>query len=277
MIIMQTYRICASTDKGKVRDLNEDYYLMIRLGGSDIILLAVADGVGGLMAGEIASKIALATFSTVLIQKLIMHYKGMKIFDNNATLDVEDDLTIRNAIKEAINEANQSVRNTIRNSGTTLTAALVLGRLGVGYIINVGDSRAYVISQGEIHQITRDQSVPWRDFEGELKKIEWRSMDLEKFSEWKRKYLGSHPRAHMIWNVIGYFREVGYFDMHKINLYKGDRLMLATDGLTDMVNDYEILEIVKKENCENAVEELIKKANEKGGDDNITIVMLEVD
>lgn len=273
---MREYKICTASDKGKVRELNEDYYLTVRLGGVDVILVAVADGVGGLMAGEVASKMALTTFSAVLLQKLVDHYKGMKIFDDSESLDINDDLTIQRAVKEAIDEANQSVRRTIRNSGTTLTAALILGRLGVGYVINVGDSRAYLVSQGEIHQVTRDHSVPWRDFEEELKKMDWKDVDLEKFSEWKRKYLTSHPRAHVIMNVVGYFGEVGYFDIYRLNLYKGDRLLLATDGLTDMVNDYEILKAMMKESCNDAVKELINKANEKGGEDNITVAVLEV-
>lgn len=267
------YRVCGGTDKGRVRDLNEDYMLMTRLGLSEIIFLGVADGVGGLMAGEIASKIALTTLSTTLIQKLVMHYKGVKIFDNAP--DSEDDLTISNAIVESIDVANQSVRNILKGAGTTLTAALVLGKPGVSYVVNVGDSRAYIVTEDEIHQITRDHSVPWRDFEDELRKRRWDKIDRE-FYKWKREYLQKHPQSHTIWNVVGYYGKIGYVDIHKIRLAPGDRLLLATDGLTDMLDDYEIHETVKGRKCSEAVEELIKKANKRGGDDNITVIILEM-
>lgn len=277
---MVVYRVCGATDKGRVRELNEDYYMEAVIGDSDIIVLGVADGVGGLMAGEVASKIALTTFASSLIQSLVTYYKGMKIFEG--TIDVSDDLVIQKAVKESIDRANQGVRDAVRNSGTTLVAALVFGKPGIGYIINVGDSRAYIVSGNEIHQITRDHSVPWRDFENELKRVEWDkinwsdSASVEGFFEWKRKYLGSHPKSHVIWNVLGYFGEVDYFDIFRVGLYKGDKLLLTTDGLTDMANDYEILEVMKNNSCEEAARELVKLANNKGGEDNITVAILEV-
>jgi len=184
----------------------------------------------------------------------------------------------------AIACANDAVGSAISGAGTTIVAALVTG--DVAYVVNVGDSRAYLIHGDEIHQITRDHSIPWREFEEKLqnnisqfylKNVKHpQELDLKSLAEFKLKYLTSHPQAHVVWNVVGYFGAVDYIDVHKLNLYCGDLLLLATDGLTDVLSDYDILEVAKKsKSTEETLEKLMTKA-EKTSTDNITIAMIDV-
>jgi protein phosphatase len=262
----------AGTDKGRRREKNEDSYNIVQLKNPlmDVTLVVVADGVGGLEAGELASRIGSLTFSSDIIDSLInARIKNLNI----------NDIDIMNFIYQAVNDANSKIGNALSNAGTTLVAALMIPteHQVLTYIINVGDSRAYLIDKEswEIYQLTRDHSVAWADFEEkELKKFWSKSVDRHELARVKFNYIKTHPRAHIITNVVGYYGKVGGIEIIKIGLDRKDRLLLCTDGLTDMLDDYEIVNIMKE--SEDPVGNLIEKANERGGDDNITIAIIDI-
>ena len=268
---MYKFIVDSGSDKGKRKDHSEDYYLVTNL-GYDGLLVIVADGVSGLIAGDVASRLGSEFYSVELIKNLADYFKmGVP-----KSMSLDDDLFITNAIQQSIRAANANSRKLIKGAGTTLVSALILNN-GTMYVVNIGDSRAYIINGTEIHQITRDHSVAWDSFEEEKKNYaanksnyeEW----LKNYSEFKRNFIMSHPRSHVIKNVLGYYGDIDYMDIFKLKIANGDKVLLATDGLTDLVNDYEIMKILKNNGD---VSKLINSANDKGGHDNITAVLVNV-
>jgi hypothetical protein len=142
--------------------------------------------------------------------------------------------------RAAVDYANEVILDNVPRSGTTLVAALIIG--DVAYVVNVGDSRAYLIARDEIHQITRDHSQAWEDLQKELAKFynSGGKPDFRWLAEFKRKFIQNHPRAHVINNVVGFFGKVEPIDVFKITLRKGDVLLLCSDGLSDVLNDHDI-------------------------------------
>jgi len=138
----------------------------------------------------------------------------------------------------------------------------------------VGDSRLYLFGDGEIHQITRDHSVAWSELEKEMHRLA--VMDFKERAEHKRKIIVEHPRAHTITNLVGYYGRVEPVDLFKLRLYEGDGLLLTTDGVTDVLNDYEIRQIITEEGDENKiVDRLVAYSMEKGSIDNITALIIK--
>ena len=257
------------------RQRNEDYFAVLRM-GDEGLLVVVADGVGGHVGGDVASKLATAAFVSHVYKSWVIDLKGP--FARPSDEEVTD------MLRKAVAYANESVRSAISGAGTTIVAAFIID--DVAYVTNVGDSRAYLIHGDEIHQITRDHSIPWREFEEKLKSDisqfyhknakHSQKLDIKSLAEFKLKFLTSHPQAHVVWNVVGYFGAVDYIDVYKLKLYCGDLLLLATDGLTDVISDYDILEVVKQSKpIEETLEMLIARA-EKTSTDNITIAMVDV-
>ncbi|NLB74169.1 MAG: Stp1/IreP family PP2C-type Ser/Thr phosphatase [Firmicutes bacterium] len=224
----------ARTDVGLVRTVNEDNYLL-----SDV-LFAVADGLGGHEAGEVASKMAV---------KMLEEY----------LLSSESDPAGR--LREAFQGINAAIyRRSIRDEnckgmGTTLTALLIQD--GTAYIGHVGDSRAYLVRQDVIYQLTEDHSVV-----GELVR-----MGMLTKSEAK-----VHPQRNLLTRAIGTLPAV---DMEIVDwkVEPGDRFILCTDGLSGAIDDSEILDVVVSRQAPRAVvDELIALANTNGGHDNVTVV-----
>jgi protein phosphatase len=248
------------------RDHNEDSYLVLRgdINNLEIIIAAVADGVGGLSAGDVASRMGAIAFSSKLLEKLMA----------SATLQL-DDKQVADALRAAVDYANEVILDKVPRSGTTLVAALLIG--DVAYVVNVGDSRAYLITKDEIHQITRDHSQAWEDLQKELakffsseKKVE---VEIEGLAEFKRRFIQSHPRAHVVNNVVGFFGKVEPIDVFKITLHEGDVLLLCSDGLSDVLNDNDIYKIVVS-NSDDAARKLVEEAK-KNATDNITVVLIK--
>jgi protein phosphatase len=257
------YRISAISDVGG-RDHNEDSYLVLRgdINNFEIIIAAVADGVGGLSAGDVASRMGAIAFSSKLLEKLMA----------GAALQL-DDKQVADALRAAVDYANEIILDKVPTSGTTLVAALLIGN--VAYVVNVGDSRAYLITRDEIHQITRDHSQAWEDFQKELAKFfsSEKKIEIEELAEFKRRFIQSHPRAHVVNNVVGFFGKVEPVDVFKITLYKDDVLLLCSDGLSDVLNDHDIFKIVINSG-EDAARKLIEEAK-KNAIDNITVIIIE--
>jgi protein phosphatase len=225
----------ARTDVGRGRPANEDNYLA----PPDGRLFAVADGMGGHRAGEVASATAIDALQAA--------------FARGAPLD------------EAVGEANAAVFEKasanldMRGMGTTLTAAALLDG-DVLLLGHVGDSRAYLWRDGDVIQITEDHSlVEQLVREGRLRPEE----------------AAVHPQKAIITRALGIDPEVEV-DTYPVKLRPGDRVILCSDGLTNMVADSAIAGVLRRQrDPQLAAETLVDMANQAGGDDNITVVVID--
>jgi PPM family protein phosphatase len=252
------------TDVGKARDHNEDSFIVADLTtrnaslqpevrahevGRRGTLFMVADGMGGAAAGEVASEMATST----VFNHLVTEWGN----DQEVT---EQRFAYR--LKEAVEIANQHIHEyaaahlEVRGMGTTTTAAGVFE--GALYLTQIGDSRGYLIRQGHIAQITKDQSLMQRLVDaGEL------TEDEAAVSE----------RRNIILQALGPDPHVKV-DLTRQELRKGDVLVMCSDGLSGLVKKEEILDIVTQAtDLVTACKELIEQANSRGGPDNITCIV----
>lgn len=234
----------SKTDKGKRREMNQDYvYTSQSQLGNLPNLCILADGMGGHNAGDYASRYTVETIVDV-IEK-----------DN----DVEPVNIIRNAIQEANHAILEKAKTDIdlEGMGTTVVAATVIGNELC--VANVGDSRLYVIGDN-IQQITRDHSYV---------------QEMVRRGELDEKDARVHPDRNIITRAVGGGNPLE-IDFFEVELKESDRVLMCSDGLTDMIEDAEIFRILKeKESTEEGIECLIETANENGGNDNITVVVIE--
>jgi PPM family protein phosphatase len=224
------------TDVGRVREGNEDGFLdeSVRLG-----VVAVADGMGGHRAGEVASATALESLRAAVAA-------GRPLRD--AIVDAND----------AVLEKSVSDQQ-LRGMGTTLTAG-TLGTDGNLVIGHVGDSRAYLFHGGELTQITDDHSL-----------VE----EMVRTGELTPEQAESHPQRSIITRALGIDPEVEV-DVYPVQLGVGDRVLLCSDGLTTMVRSEDIAGILEREpDPGRAAQLLVDAANAAGGEDNITAVVVE--
>lgn len=242
------------TDVGRRRKINEDSFLV----SPETSLYAVCDGMGGHNAGEVASRMAIETISAFIrrsaAEKEITWPWGL---DANLSFDA-------NRLKTAIRLANARVfqaadnREELTGMGTTVVTALVSG--DVMTIGSAGDSRCYLARDGALRQLTRDDSwVSAALGEGILN-----SDDVE-----------HHPLRNVITKAVG-ARDAIDLDVIEHDLRPGDLVMLCSDGLHGMVSDQEIERIVlaPSASLEEASARLVDAANEAGGRDNVTVVLL---
>lgn len=234
--------------KGMIREINEDFCDAIT--GSSLMKAAyiIADGMGGHSAGEIASKMA-------------VEYISNKIKENEK--DFSED-NIGEFLNNVIKEANDAIYEKSKTPGpylgmgTTLIVAIFLS--GNIYIGHVGDSRVYMIRNREIEQLTTDHSY-----------VE----ELVKNGSLSRTEAEKHPQKNIITRAIGCFESVEA-DICTYEVHKDDIFILCTDGLTNMLTDDRILEIVSNnEDPQSTCDELIKQANINGGEDNITVIIIQ--
>lgn len=232
----------ARTDVGRQRDRNEDSVLATRLEAVDASLLAVADGMGGHQAGDVASETAIRVLHEELSDAL------------------SDERSRQEVLEEAVTKANEQVREAAAGDageegmGTTLVAALIAD--GEALIANVGDSRAYLVGDG-VEQVTVDQSLV-------RKLIEEGTIDEEKADD--------HPHRHVLAQALGTEESVEpeFFECDLV----GRTLLLCSDGLTEEVPDTEIGEIVEAgESLDMVADGLIERANKNGGSDNVSVVL----
>ena len=242
------------TDVGRRRKINEDSFLV----SPETSLYAVCDGMGGHNAGEVASRMAIETISAFVersaVEKEITWPWGL---DANVSFEA-------NRLKTAIRLANARVyqaadnREELTGMGTTVVAVLVSP--GLVTIGSAGDSRCYRVRDGELSQLTRDDSwVSAALGEGILN-----SDDVE-----------HHPLRNVITKAVG-ARDTIDLDVVEHELKPGDVLMLCSDGLHGMINDQEIkrLLVPVPDSLEEASARLIDAANEAGGRDNVSVVLL---
>ena len=242
------------SDRGITRAGNEDYFLVDEKDG----LFLVADGMGGLSNGAFASKTAIET-----VEFFIKHSRTEDI--TWPIVPTEQHSIEENRFLAGIFLANQRIFEhtqtdpTIRSMGTTLTGILLDGEQLV--IANVGDTRAYLINNGDIKQLTQDHTMVMEEVrKGNMTLAEARI----------------HPKKHIITRAVGTSTST-LVDIFTAKLLRERLYLICSDGLTDMVSDEEIASVVQS-NSDSALSEigklLIKTANEKGGKDNITVVLL---
>ncbi len=232
------------TDVGVVRTDNEDNYLLI----PDEGLYIVADGMGGHAAGEVASEMAVRIIAREL--------RDVAREDEERAAD-----TLRTAIRRANEQIFQRTLNEQdkRGMGTTATAMLILdGKYLIGH---VGDSRAYVLREDEMVQLTKDHSYVQEQ------------VDAGYLTPQQARV---HPYSNVITRCVGANDDVDP-DVYGGTLRGGDLYLLASDGLTGMLEDHEMKEILQNgSDMDTALDELINTANGRGGLDNITTIILQV-
>jgi protein phosphatase len=253
-------RVGRYSDVGQVRHLNEDSVLTLDMAriqcsiSEPVGLYAVADGMGGHTAGEVASALAVDTLARKAIAELWP----------DVLANTQPDVKVW--LKQAIQEANQAVfgrrRAATTDMGTTIVAALVCCGTGVTTIAHAGDSRAYVINQNEIRQITTDHSLVQR---------------LIQMGQLKSEDARTHPQRNVIYKNLGDKPRVEP-DINSIELAPNDRLLLCSDGLSGMVEDKQIHQIVLAASSpQEACKRLVDAANAAGGEDNISVIVIQIE
>ncbi len=243
--------VASLTDPGQVRPNNEDAFGHFEPSNEDERLntgwlFVVADGMGGHRGGAIASNLAVNTIKSV--------YCGEVGVSRSA------------ALKVAVEEANQMILDeatsdpSLTGMGTTCTAMVVHD--GFAYFVHVGDSRAYVMRAGELVQLTQDHSLV-----GEMVRSGILSDEDARH----------HPKRNVITRSLGVQTAVAAdTPFTPFKLERNDRFVLCSDGLTSMVDDTEIENVVNGNEPSAATIELVRMANERGGKDNITVVVVKV-
>lgn len=231
----------AATDVGRMRKNNEDSYL------SAEPVAAVADGMGGHSAGEVASAIAIEELAAL----------GERGPWENETAATDD-------LKQAILRANRRIRGMaasdrkLNGMGTTLVALLQDGDMV--HVANVGDSRGYLLRQSELSQVTVDHSLV---------------QELVDDGRLSPKDAERHPQRSVITRALGIDPEVE-FDLFTYKLQVGDRLLLCSDGLSDVVEPAQIRKVLLRvRSAQKAARQLVTVANEQGGPDNITVIVVD--
>lgn len=239
--------IFGATNVGKERANNEDYFLISLKKNLHI----VADGMGGHNAGEVASLNAVEAVNDYFTAELLSQIEG----------DAEK---IEDEMKASLLEANQKIlemaatNNAYHGMGSTIVVALINGE--ALHLCHVGDARAYVSNAAEMQLLTTDHS---------------KVMDLVKAGQLTQEEARISPLKNELSQAIGSSAPIAPDYNHRV-LKEGDKVLLCSDGLWDMLSDDEIHEIVRqKQPAKLLCEELITKANEAGGHDNITVVVIE--
>jgi serine/threonine protein phosphatase PrpC len=238
-----------------MRDHNEDTALVITAAhdGDDICpsfgLFVLADGMGGHRAGEMASSLA----ARVAAYHIARHVYLPLLMDREHDASQP---ALTEIMVDAIQAANDAVSKQLPGGGTTLTCALVLGTQV--YIGHVGDSRAYVLAEEGLEQITHDHSLVDRLIEsGQLTRDE----------------AAVHPQKNVLYRAVGQSGSL-VVDTHVRKLGSGDSLLLCSDGLWDMVDDAAIIDVITgAPSPQRACEDLVAAANEAGGRDNTTAIL----
>jgi PPM family protein phosphatase len=236
---MSLGRAAAVTDPGRKRRHNEDAYVC------EPPLFAVADGMGGAQAGEIASRLAAAA---------LRHPR-----DADPGRGSEHVVALIQEANRRVYEA-AAEDEAVSGMGTTITAAVA--EQGCVWIGHVGDSRAYLIRDGVLDQLTEDHSLV---------------AELVRSGKLSPEEAETHPQRSVITRAIGTDPDVDV-DVFAVQTRPGDLFMLCSDGLTSMVGDGEILELVERNRADlqRAGRALVDAANREGGEDNITVVLFEI-
>ena len=239
-------RISAKTDVGKVRPNNQDSYAAGEF-QNGVTWVVVCDGMGGYRGGNIASSAAVKTIS----ERITGSYR------ENMTSS-----SIKNLLVTSITNANFEIfdmaaaNEELKGMGTTVVAALITKK--AIYIAHAGDSRAYLVADGKLRQITKDHSVV---------------QELVDSGEITREQAMDHPQKNLITRALG-VEEIVKVDFTVEDIKGDETLLICTDGLTNEVTEDEILRVLSEKPFEEVADTLVDMANENGGNDNITAVAI---
>lgn len=239
-------KIVAKTDKGLIRESNQDAYAVGELPG-EVAWAVVCDGMGGAAGGNIASALAVKVIS----DKITSCYNS-KMRDSS----------IFNLLDSAITAANIEVydmadsQHDLRGMGTTVVCAIV--RNNTAFIAHAGDSRAYIATGDNVKQITTDHSMV---------------QDLVDRGKITAEEAENHPNKNIITRAVGVDKRIE-IDFDELDLGENDTLILCTDGLSNYVSTAELLEDIKDGQYYAFADRLVKRANNNGGGDNITVVAI---
>jgi protein phosphatase len=245
-------RSAGKTDIGLVRKINEDSFLCEKLEGiEDSYLYIVADGMGGHNAGEVASSMA--------VNEVNLYIKG------NIEMLKHGDKEILDLIRNSLSHANDKVYKTsiVKSNclGMGTTLSMVLIKDGITHIGHVGDSRIYLVRDSKIKRLTEDHSLV---------------AELIKAGTIKPEEANSHPQKNVITRALGTEYNLDP-DVFQENIQSGDIILICTDGLSNAVNEEDMVyTIVNNPDLNEACRLLIDKAKENGGFDNITVVVIQI-
>ncbi|HEX3032547.1 MAG TPA: Stp1/IreP family PP2C-type Ser/Thr phosphatase [Bacillota bacterium] len=236
-------RVAKVTHVGLVRKSNEDALII----DENLGLFGVADGMGGHKAGEVASELA--------VQQLVEYFGRQQA----------SEISLADQLREGVSLANEAVynqamhRENLRGMGTTITVGVFRGpRL---YIANVGDSRAYLLREGVFTRLTTDHSLVF---------------ELVQQGGISQEEAFQHPQRNVLTRALGTSPEVEA-DITEMDLMAGDLLLFCTDGLCGLLREEEIAAILKNNDIFAAQKGLLEAALERGGQDNISMVLVELD
>jgi serine/threonine protein phosphatase PrpC len=267
--------VCGATDRGLVRPGNEDQFLVAvlrkamqiqqcsfsgpatRVANEAGHLWLVADGMGGHEGGETASMLATEAIEEFALNvlKWFFHLRGAE----GSELLLEFEQALRQADQHLTHEAAHDPA--LFGMGTTVTVAFFLA--STAFVLHVGDSRCYLLKRGELRQVTRDHT---------LREL------LKSRGELPPDGPAQERLSHILTNVVGGPSAGIHVDIHKVKVKPGDQLLLCTDGLTAMLTDQEIAEVlIATANSAAACSALIEAANGRGGHDNITAIVARFD
>jgi protein phosphatase len=245
---MKVIRYAGQTDTGRVRTENEDRWFADPERG----LFLVSDGIGGAFAGGLASRIVVETLPPLL-------HEGMARIKAIGSSKAKE--CVKAALCELSNRLFQQARNQAGLAGMGATVAMALMRGSQALIAHMGDSRAYLYRNALFLQLTRDHSLVQL---------------LVDNDEIRPEDAATHPAHGQITRYVGMEGDP-LPDVRLVKLRSGDRLLLCTDGLTAMLSDHQILSILaNNREADAACHQLVDAANEAGGKDNITVVLIAV-
>lgn len=237
-------QVISKTHVGLVRDNNEDA-LLVR----EPYLFAVADGMGGYAAGEIASRSTIKAFEVATHS--LRHELGEQ--------------SIRKIMLEAFEKANKHVfKMAVSNEqytgmGTTMTALYLPGD-GIGYCCHVGDSRLYLYRDDSLQQLTHDHTLV---------------ADLQEQGKITDEEAFVHPQRHILLQALGVEESIKA-DFFRFKLKKNDRLLLCSDGLSDMLRAKEIAQLIGRADLNQAADKLLEQSLDNGGRDNVSIILIDL-
>ena len=239
--------VFGATDIGRVRSSNQDSYRCGKLNETAVYAI-VCDGMGGANGGNIASNIA----ADIMEKRVVSQYR-----------ENMPEASVLNMLESAVDAANIEVfdRATadpeLMGMGTTLITVIVDN--GRAMVVHVGDSRVYYLSSDELRQVTTDHSVV---------------QEMIQKGQITEEQAKAHPRKHFITRAIGVENEVRP-DFDVFDMKPKDRVLLCSDGLTNMIQQEKLKALLGQNAVDTLPAELISQANENGGEDNITAVIIE--
>lgn len=247
-----------ASDVGRVRNNNQDGSLTLvasaEVTGNPpaIGLFMVADGMGGHKDGEHASAVTVQTLAQFVVQQIVLP----QLESRELSSDMK---TIPEVLAEAMEAANVAVQAHVPNGGTTATAAVIRGDLA--YIAHVGDTRAYLITEGHMELVTRDHSLVRR---------------LQELGQLTDEEAEVHPQRNVLYRAIGQGDSLEV-DAATRRLPPSSRLLICSDGLWGVVSEEKIVQVLTEcSEPQEACQRLITVANDNGGPDNITAVLVQM-